>query len=442
MNTQILHAETGTNDAAGNRLMPEMPVMNQLHRALGEVHPSVGGFLGLQHLFGSTASLVHRIVKNRVAPGNVFLLGKPYSTNPRVASLLKNKLGYWVHPDSVDQPCDLENDNQMDQRIIETLERISESIKRQGIYPPMRFLLIDDGGRAIRLLHSARFADIRRHFTCVEQTRCGTRSIADLDLEVPVINVAESWVKLEYESPLIATSVNRELSKKLKGLSLAGIPVSGKALIIGYGAIGKAVAEEFARDGRDVVVYDNQVTRLAQAARDGYRIIPDLRSALARGGVIVGCTGLPVLGHADYPEIADGSLLISASSADVEFRAWNLRARGECLGDPAIWGREPQYLSQKTPDSEGRRWDHPCFSLYKIASQARSFYLVNGGFPVNFNGDVDPIKPSEIQLTRSLLYAGAVQASHTTRPGLHELDNDAQSLLMETYSATRAAQVA
>jgi len=442
MNAQIINVEPNTSSPVKNHLMPEMPVMSELHETLGDVHPSVGGFLGLQHLFGSTASLIHRIAKNRVAPGNVFLLGKPYSTNPRVANLLQNKLGYWVHPDSVDQPCDLENDGQMDQRICETLDRISVVIKRQGIYPPMRFLLIDDGGRAISQLHSPRFADIRHNFTCVEQTRCGTRTIADLNLEVPVINVAESWVKLEHESPMIAASVNRELSKKLEGLGRAGIPISNKALIIGYGAIGKAVAEEFACNGRDVAIYDNQPGRLAQAAKDGYRVIPDLRSGLNRGGVIIGCTGLPILDHDDYPEIGNRSLLISASSADVEFRAWNLRAGGECLGDPARWNREPQHLSHRTPDSEGRRWDHPCFSLYRIEGQGRSFYLVNGGFPVNFNGGVDPIKPSEIQLTRSLLYAGAVQASHASRSGLHDLDDNAQNLLMEAYSATQAVQVA
>ena len=93
MNSQLLHIEPGTYAPTEDQLMPEMPVMSELHRALGEVHPVVGGFLGLQHLFGSTASLIHRIAKNRIAPGNVFLLGKPYSTNPRVADLLHNKIG-------------------------------------------------------------------------------------------------------------------------------------------------------------------------------------------------------------------------------------------------------------------------------------------------------------------------------------------------------------
>lgn len=423
-------------------LMPEMPVMNELHQALGEVHPSVAGFLGLQHLFGSTASLVHRIALNRINPENVFLLGKPYSTNPSVADLLQNELGYWVHPDSVDQPSELENDSQMDHRIGQTLDRISAVMQRPGIHSPKRILLIDDGGRAIKLLHSERYDAIRRNFTCVEQTRCGTRAIADLDLEVPVINVAESWVKLEHESPLIAASVIRELSNKLEGLRQAGIPVEKKILIIGYGAIGQAVAHEFLKSGQYVAIYDNQPTRLIQAANDGFRIIHDFGTALRRGGVIVGCTGLPVLDHANYRDIADGSLLISASSADVEFRAWNLRAHGECLGDPARWNEGGRPGDLRAPDSEGRRWDHPCFSLYRINGQDRSFYLVNGGFPVNFTGGVDPIKPADIQLTRSLLFAGAVQASHTTKRGLHDLDHFSQNILMDALQATRSMQVA
>ena len=99
-------------------------------------------------------------------------------------------------------------------------------------------------------------------------------------------------------------------------------------------------------------------------------------------------------------------------------------------------------MSRGTSDSEGRRWNHPCFSLYRIGDEDHSFYLVNGGFPVNFNGGVDPIRPSRIQLTRSLLLAGAVQASHTKRAGLHDLSQNAQKLLMEAYSAPRVTQVA
>ena len=60
---------------------------------------------------------------------------------------------------------------------------------------------------------------------------------------------------------------------------------------------------------------------------------------------------------------------------------------------------------------------------------------MNGGFPVNFDGGVDTIPPEKIQLTRSLLFLGALQASQTREAGLHCLDDRNQHRLMELYTA-------
>jgi hypothetical protein len=300
-------------------------------------------------------------------------------------------------------------------------------------------LLIDDGGRAIRMLHSDRFADIRDRFTCVEQTRCGIRTIEDLRLRIPVINVAESWVKLEHESPMIAESVNRELARKLAAMRSAGIRIGRRALIIGYGAIGRAVGSELRDDGWEVDVYDADARRLTDAAGDGFGPHEDLRRALRLGGVIIGCTGKPVLDRPDYALIPEGAILISASSADVEFRSWQLRPVGDCLGRPETWTAGGTDAEGEDPTAVARDRDrdqkHPCFSLYRVQYGPRRFYLVNGGFPVNFTGGVDPIAPSKIQLTRSLLHLAAVQASRTWAPGLHELDDASQRLLIDAFRA-------
>jgi len=44
--------------------------------------------------------------------------------------------------------------------------------------------------------------------------------------------------------------------------------------------------------------------------------------------------------------------------------------------------------------------------------------LANGGFPVNFTGEIDPIPAEEIQITRSLVLAGALQAVNEKSNGL------------------------
>ncbi len=411
-------------------LCPTLPVLERLYEELGPVDPAVRGLFGLQHLFGSTASLITRLARQHMDPAEVHLLGKPYSANPRVVRFLRRNRGYWVHPDSTVQPEGRDNDGQMDARISATLERIRARIARFD--PAERILLIDDGGRAIQALHTERFADIRDRFTCVEQTRCGTRALENLDLRIPVINVAESWVKLEHESPLIAESVNHELTLQLAVMAQAGLYRDNHALIIGFGSIGQAVARELRLCGRDVAVYDSDEDKRVAAVRAGFPVISDLHVALERGGAIIGCTGLPVLDHEDYDRIADGSLLISASSADVEFRAWQLRTVGLNLGRPESWNLEgARPATPATGDSDRK---HPCFSLYRLDNGGRRFYLVNGGFPVNFSGGVDPIPAEKIQLTRSLLYLGALQASQTNEPGLHALSGDNQARLMELYT--------
>jgi S-adenosylhomocysteine hydrolase len=424
-------------------LCPDMPVLERMREHVGDVHRSIRAFVGVQHLFGSTASLIREIVEGHVDPARVFLLGKPYSANREVVRYLTSR-EFWVHPSSTEQSLEGENDGEMDHRIITMLSLLRHGLIRGEGETAGRVLLIDDGGRAIRMLHDDRFADIRHRFTCVEQTRCGIRTLENLDLQVPVINVAESWVKLEHESPIIAESVNRELMKKLQAMETTGIAVGRSALVIGYGSIGRAVGRELRECGWRVRIYDTEEQRLATAAHDGFQALRDLHTALHGGGVIVGCTGKPVLGQSDYDHIPHGAILVSASSADVEFRAWQLRPQGTCLGRPEAWFRSGNPESSHCRDNADARIgrDHPCFSLYRIGSPRRAFYLVNGGFPVNFTGGVDPIPPDQIQLTRSLLYLGAVQASRSTRPGLHALNDAHQRALVDAYRQTRNREAA
>jgi hypothetical protein len=426
-------AESLLNLPVDPALCPHLPVLDHLQRQVGPVDRSTAGFFGLQHLLGSTATLIDTVVRGRITPSGVFLLGKPYSANRDVVKFLSDCRGYYVHPQSLEQPLGRPNDDQMDDRIKSVLNSCRRWLGERGdaAGPGNRMLLIDDGGRAIRMLHTAEYEDICGRFACVEQTRAGIRAIEDIDLRIPVVNVAESWVKLEHESPMIAESVNCELIRQLVAMENACIQTGHTALIIGYGAIGRAVSRELTRQGRDVFVYEPDASRRASAEKEGFPLYDNLHEALAQGGLIVGCTGRAVLNYSDYDRIADGAILVSASSADIEFRGWQLRPQAVPLGRPQSWRNAGSSLNDGAP----RETDtHPCFCLYMIRSKGRSFYLVNGGFPVNFTGEVDPIEPEKIQLTRGLLYCGAVQASRSFIPGLHKLDDAMQHVLFNEFN--------
>jgi S-adenosylhomocysteine hydrolase len=272
------------------------------------------------------------------------------------------------------------------------------------------------------MLHQERFSDLTNYFTCVEQTRAGIRAVKKLDLRVPVINVAESEVKLKHESPMIGESVKNELIKRLWTLKSQRIYVGKRALIIGYGAIGQCTAFELNSCGYEITVYDSNASHRHKAIQDGFRCEDDKHSALSSADLVVGCTGTSVLDKCEHRFIADGAILVSTSSSDVEFKGWQIRR------SPNTVRISNESIKYAHPESR------PCFNLYKMEQHEKSFYLVNGGFPVNFSGEVDPIPPHMIQLTRGLLYAGAVQASFEQKPGVHSLNTYMQELILNEYA--------
>jgi S-adenosylhomocysteine hydrolase len=397
---------------------PSLPVLDAVAAEMGSLPDRVRIIVGLQHLLGSTVTLVDRLVGEGSENRNVFLLGKPYSTSPRVLRFVESSRPWWVHPDSALQAVDVDNDSEMDRRIQELLARVERCIRERRFGAGDRVLLIDDGGRAIRQLHGPRFRHLLPHFVSVEQTRCGVSTLEDLELEVPVVDVARSKAKLVHESPLIAESVIHEIRQAVWAMGRRGIRVPNEVAVLGYGSIGAAVAQALTARGHRVRVFDADRERLRAARREGLETITSRQALLAQGGLIVGCTGRPSVGPEDYDVVAHNAVLVSASSSDLEFQAWNLRPEATCLGH---LGHRPELR------------DHPCFSLYRVHRRNHGFYLVNGGFPVNFTGAPDPIAPELIQLTRTLLYVGAVQASRSDRPGWIPLDLRAQELTLDRY---------
>jgi len=399
------------HSAGSDRLRPAMPLLSATRTRYPVPRGALAGFVGVQHLFGSTHTLVHALTGGLVDPSRVFLLGKPYSTS-LAATVRMRAAGYRVHRGSAQLEEEGDFHSQSDRCILEMLAAIRRVLlRREESASRARYLLIDDGGRAIAALHRPEFAGLLPRFTCVEQTRKGVRELEGTDLRVPVINVAESRAKLDYESPIIARSVLEHLDRILCQGGLHG--GKGSVVVIGFGSIGAAVAERLRGLGEEVVIADACPDRRRMARVAGYVVEEETTSALRRARIVVGCTGNEALQQEDYRHLRDGALLVSASSSDVEFQAWHLRALGRPL-----------------PEMGRTRGKLPCHCVYRVPLGGKTIYLANGGFPINFDGSVDPIVPGEIQLTRSLLYAGGVQAMKEWRPGLHALDERAQEFII------------
>jgi hypothetical protein len=392
-----------------------------------------------------------------VAHSDMRFLGKVYSTNHRVMAELESK-GAVVDRTSV-KVRGKDFAKAMHESITEQLRGLIETLPRPSVFtadgpqfaekPTPRVLLIDDGAEAIKVLHE-QFPEYVPFFVCVEQTRRGARILHEMqekgELKCPVANVAETWAKLEWESPMIGHSVVLEVSRKLDRLEQAGVPAANNSLVLGCGAVGGGVARAMLRRGSDVHLYDKDPARSAalktamvaeglDAARIHVHL--DKHEALAKGEVLVSCVGVRTLEREDHAFLPNGAVLVNAASADDELGPQDLlafRKSTESVHDERgnLWGTfRGKAINLGKANAEAH-------SDEVVVRDGKELYLVNNGYVVNMTGERDPIPPRYIQLTRSLLLLGAITAKRAADAGagadggvgLHDVPREWQEALV------------
>jgi hypothetical protein len=225
-------------------------------------------------------------------------------------------------------------------------------------------LVLDDGGLVTELLHSdPAYADMLDDIKIVEQTTQGILAAEKRELSVPVVNVARSQSKAA-EAEFIGQAVGAKLLQALRrdGGSLDGRKVG----LLGYGMIGPAIASTLRDAGAAVTINDTSPTRMEEAAQAGFKTASK-EDTLEQAEIVVGATGRRSVEAADMQRLKKGTVLVSATSKQVEIDV----------------------------DAAAK---HPV-------------RLLNGGWPINFDGDVEDIPSSQIQITRAAMFAGAIQAA-------------------------------
>lgn len=412
---------------------PPLPAVDFALKRFGKPHELDGfRFLGLQHLFASTGTMFKALETLGVAPKDSHVIGKIYSTNVRVAAELSLKgmdvdaTSYNIHTNKFA--------NAMSSSIEQQLRHLIETLPKPKRYdadgnelkhvvwdtpPKPQILLIDDGAEAIKMLNE-KYPDYAPFFACVEQTRRGARIAHELadkgQLKCAVVNVAESWAKLEQESPMIGESVVREVVRKLDRLDQSGVPRAREATVIGYGAVGKRVAEALKERGLTVHIYDSDPERLKDlpAGMVGHA---NKDEALGHGQVTISCVGARTLFNDDYEKLPQGAVLVNAASADdelgpetllrMEKRHTVVDKRGE------LWG-----VFQGQALNLGKAGDSAHTDAVVKLESGKELLVASSGFVVNMTGERDTIPPAFIQLTRSLLLMGAMTAVRANKPGL------------------------
>lgn len=362
-----------------------LPLLEFVSSQFPDVDLSNISVIACQHLLGTTFNLFEELFKKGLKPKNVYLIGKCYSTNEET---YQKFIRHGVNVSELSKTFDshISFDEQFHGYVGKFLQNVTDSVSAQDY---KKIVILDDGGGLVSLVND--FFDNFDNFVGVEQTSSGYEKIKNVDLLFPVINIARSRAKLEYESPMVAELITQKIKNYIKDSGLS----EPEILVIGQGYIGEAITkllrQEFRTIGCDILP-------------DKCDFNGDYKSDLNGFDIIVGASGNPVLAAGDFGKLKKGVALISASSSDREFSAIYLRV-----------------LDPKTDD---------CHKDFNV----KGINLINGGFPINFDGQEHSLSPEKIQLTRALLLAGVyIGINANGGNGVKELDDKIQNSIIKKF---------
>lgn len=184
-------------------------------------------------------------------------------------------------------------------------------------------LIIDDGADLIVLAHKT--GKIEGVTGCTEETTTGVTRLRAMErdgvLKRPVIAVNDAKSKHLYDNRFgSGQSVVDGIMRATNML------VSGKkAVVVGYGWVGKGVAERLRGLGARVIVVEVDPFKAMEAYFDGYEVT-DMDEAARIGDLFITCTGnINVITTEHFRLMKDGAILANAGHFDVEVDVKSLR---------------------------------------------------------------------------------------------------------------------
>jgi adenosylhomocysteinase len=254
-----------------------------------------------------------------------------------------------------------------------------------------KLLVIEDGGYVVPFLHNNYTEENNFCMGAVEQTTKGLRRDEEIEesykklgkkLYFPILNVAKSRFKDEYESPLVGRAVVSSVQRLLSDESFLG----EKALVIGFGAVGREVANALKTLGMIVKVSDKEREPVVAAKVRGFEAAVTPLELVRDVKLIIGTTGEQSIGHDTLEKMKNGAILVSSSSDLIEIDIDHLK----------IMAPEQRY-------QEG-------LGTHFVRKQGLSedtYLLMGDGFPINFySGSGIPNRAIEPILAQ--LFIGAI----------------------------------
>jgi len=318
--------------------------------------------------------------KNGLAPSNTFLLGKCYSTSKSVFEDFRRE-GFQVSSLSFNFDSHESYDVLYRSHIKQFLD---ESLSKIDLSQIDKIIILDDGGYLIHEINQIK--DLQIPIVSIEQTSSGIHYISEIDLNIPVINVARSKAKLEFETPFIVEACLNRFFEYLPKSEL----FHRNVLILGCGAIGTEVSKILAGSCH-IDCYDPRF--------HGPEI---LQNFLKSADVIFGCSGSMALKYSQYAFLKEGVILASLSSSDREFEAYHFRKQFPMTDDC-----KRNFCNQRIT-------------------------LLQSGFPLNFWGSRNNMPLEKIQITLALLQSAIYQAIETDSlsKGIAPIDEESERMIL------------
>ena len=415
-----------------------MPALDAVvaHHAHGAPLARFDGGLVLQHLMMPACAGIEALSSLGLPRDGLGVLGKSYSTKDAAFAWLSAR-GYDVADAS------RANDNVTEdakarlatvaKAQLQALFKDVSATELNDPQAPRRFLIVDEGGVYLRALHEdPALAVYGKLCVAVEHTENGMQVLDELaerglPLTMPVVAMARCALKKEVEAIAIGENIVDEAERMIAELPAQVRPGGPRknAALIGYGDVGRHVADSLRRRGYDVTAIDAKGDARTRAKSAGHVAVdandPAAKAAaLRRADVVVSVTGKKVLDVDDYEShLKDGAIAYVGGSGNHELGVGAMdgdalarATRHEHLGDDGQAEVEFRGHTLRSGDYFAPAKNR---HLVFVTPQTKKEILVlYGGGVVNMRRG---LPPEYSQLVRALVTASAVEASRLAATG-------------------------
>ncbi len=186
-------------------------------------------------------------------------------------------------------------------------------------------LLLDDGGDLTQIIHE-KYPQLLQDIKGVsEETTTGVARLYDMakkgQLKVPAINVNDAVTKSKFDNLYGCRESLLDGLKRATDVMIAG----KRALILGYGDVGKGCAQALRGQGATVYIAEIDPICALQAAMEGYRVVT-LDDVAEEVDIVVTATGnYHVITHEHMRRMKNQAILCNIGHFDSEIDIESLR---------------------------------------------------------------------------------------------------------------------